>query len=121
MSRQEMLNGAAGTIIEKRAKAHRGLPELSEVIYTNMGMCATRGDYAQMGRMTPEINIVGPFGQKKFTVKTYHGQNGKKEWRRDFLRCSRDWHGGVPLFGYNKSSALSLIFYGGMGLFPELC
>ncbi|KAF9255156.1 hypothetical protein L218DRAFT_950984 [Marasmius fiardii PR-910] len=45
-----------------------------------------------------ELNIVGPFAQKKFTVKTYRGQNAMKEWRRDFLSCSADWcRSSIPL------------------------
>ncbi|KAG7090147.1 hypothetical protein E1B28_011755 [Marasmius oreades] len=59
-----------------------------------------------------EINITGSFGHKKFTVKTYHGLNAMKEWRRDFSRCSQDWQGNIPLFGYNVSSYPSLIFHG---------
>ncbi|KAF9267840.1 hypothetical protein L218DRAFT_649132 [Marasmius fiardii PR-910] len=59
-----------------------------------------------------EINVAGPFGQKKFTVKTYRGRHAHKEWQRDFVRCSRGWCGDIPLFGYNKSSVPSLIFCG---------
>ncbi|KAF9257436.1 hypothetical protein L218DRAFT_1006184 [Marasmius fiardii PR-910] len=135
MSHQEMLHGATGisikksrisnTIVEKRAKIHRGLPELSEFTEVKRGdiykhgnvcyswrLCSNGKDDTEAAVYHAEINIVGPFGQKKFTVKTYHGQNGKKEWRRDFLRCSRDWHGDIPLFGYNMSSVPLLIFYG---------
>ncbi|KAF9257763.1 hypothetical protein L218DRAFT_990917 [Marasmius fiardii PR-910] len=59
-----------------------------------------------------ELNIVGPFAQKKVTVKTYRGRNAMEEWRRDFLSCSTDWRGDIPLFGYNMSSIPSLIFCG---------
>ncbi|KAF9261538.1 hypothetical protein L218DRAFT_961299 [Marasmius fiardii PR-910] len=69
-----------------------------------------------------ELNIAGPFGQKKFTVKTYRGRNAMKEWRRDFLRCSdsEDWCRDIPLFGYNTSSVPLLIFRGGTFLSTEL-
>ncbi|KAG7085888.1 hypothetical protein E1B28_003422 [Marasmius oreades] len=56
--------------------------------------------------------ISGRFGDNKFTVKTYRGPNAMKEWRRDFLRISKDWCGVVPLFGYSKSSVPLLIFHG---------
>ncbi|KAF9262446.1 hypothetical protein L218DRAFT_405676 [Marasmius fiardii PR-910] len=108
----------------KKGKTNRDLPELSEFtevkrgdIYKYGNSCYSWRFYSN-GKDTEaaiyhaEINIVGPFGQKKYTIKTYHGRSGRKEWRREFLRCSRDWHGDVPLFGYNKSSVPSLIFYG---------
>ncbi|KAF9259156.1 hypothetical protein L218DRAFT_990162 [Marasmius fiardii PR-910] len=59
-----------------------------------------------------ELNMVGSFAQKKFTVKTYRGQNAMEEWRRDFLSCSADWCRDIPLFGYNRSSIPLLIFCG---------
>ncbi|KAF9254895.1 hypothetical protein L218DRAFT_1082111 [Marasmius fiardii PR-910] len=113
------------TIVEKRAKIHRGLPEFSEFSEVKRGdiykdkdvcyswrLCSNGKDDTEAAVYTAQIMIAGRFGDSKFTVKTYHGRNGKKEWRRDFLRCSRDWHGDVPLFGYNKSSVPLLIFHG---------
>ncbi|KAF9256253.1 hypothetical protein L218DRAFT_1007599 [Marasmius fiardii PR-910] len=148
MSRQEILHGATGinidrshfsnvgrdqyndctihqTIVEKRAKIHRGLPEFSEFSEVKRGdiykdkdicyswrLCSNGKDDTEAAVYTAQIMIAGRFGDSKFTVKTYDGQNGKKEWRRDFLKCSRDSHGDVPLFGYNKSSVPLLIFHG---------
>ncbi|KAF9261832.1 hypothetical protein L218DRAFT_988702 [Marasmius fiardii PR-910] len=115
------------TIIEKRAKIiNRDLPGLSEFtevkwgdIYKDKDVCYSwrlcsnaKLDNTEAAVFHAEINIVGSFGQKKYTVKTYHGRNGKKEWRRDLLRCSGDWHRDIPLFGYTRSSVPSLIFYG---------
>ncbi|KAF9257388.1 hypothetical protein L218DRAFT_1006252 [Marasmius fiardii PR-910] len=134
MSHQEMLHGGTGTIVEKGEKIYRGLLELSEFTEVKRGdihkhgnmcyswrLCSNGKDDTEAAVYHAEIIIVGPFGQKKYTVKTYHGQNRKREWRQDLVRCSRDWHGDVLLFGYNKSSVPLLIFYGGMGLFPEIC
>ncbi|KAF9262469.1 hypothetical protein L218DRAFT_406923 [Marasmius fiardii PR-910] len=73
-------------------------------------LCSNGKDETEAAVYYAEINIAGSFGQKKFTVKAYHGRNAKKEWRRDFLRCSTNED--VPLFGYNQSSVPSLIFYG---------
>ncbi|KAG7090126.1 hypothetical protein E1B28_011735 [Marasmius oreades] len=116
------------TIIQtqyKKRKIGRYLPELSEFteikrgdIYKSKDVCyswrlrSNGKDDTEAAVFHAEINIIGSFGQKKFTVKTYRGQNAIKEWRRDFLRCSQDWRGDIPLFGYNQSSVPSLIFCG---------
>ncbi|KAG7086055.1 hypothetical protein E1B28_003575 [Marasmius oreades] len=84
-------------------------------IYKDKDVCHTtngNNDATEAAVYYAEININGPFGQKKFTVKTYRGRNARKEWKRDFLRCSMDWCGDVPLFGYNTSSVPLLIFCG---------
>ncbi|KAF9254525.1 hypothetical protein L218DRAFT_1009580 [Marasmius fiardii PR-910] len=70
------------------------------------------GDDTEAAVYHAELNIVGSFAQKKFTVKTYRGRNAMEEWRRDFLSCSADWCRDVPLFGYNMSSIPLLIFCG---------
>ncbi|KAF9262434.1 hypothetical protein L218DRAFT_1000641 [Marasmius fiardii PR-910] len=138
----EIFTGATGisikksrfsnTVIERRAKINRGLLDLSQFTEVKRGdiykdkevcyswrLCSSGKDDTEAAVYTAQIMVAGHFGESKFTVKTYCGRNGKKEWQQDFLRCSTDWHGDVPLFGYNKSSVPSLIFYGGMGLFPE--
>ncbi|KAF9259475.1 hypothetical protein L218DRAFT_1003822 [Marasmius fiardii PR-910] len=63
-------------------------------------LCSSGKDGTEGAVYTAELNIAGSFGLKKFTVKTYCGKNALEEWRRDFLRCSTDWRGNVPLFGY---------------------
>ncbi|KAF9262506.1 hypothetical protein L218DRAFT_408357 [Marasmius fiardii PR-910] len=109
----------------KKKKINRGLPELSEFTEVKRGdiykdkdicyswrLCSNGKDDTEAAVYHAQIMVAGRFGDSKFTVKTYHGRNGKKEWRRDFLRCSRDWHGDIPLFGYNRSSVPLLIFHG---------
>ncbi|KAG7090113.1 hypothetical protein E1B28_011724 [Marasmius oreades] len=109
----------------KNKKVSRDLPELSEYteikrgdIYKSKdGVCyswnlRSNGKDTEMAVYTAELNITGPFGQKKFTVKTYRGRNAMKEWRHDFSQCSKDWLRDVPLFGYDRSSVPSLIFSG---------
>ncbi|KAG7090100.1 hypothetical protein E1B28_011714 [Marasmius oreades] len=111
---------------DKKRKIGRGFPELSEFTEIKRGdvykskdgvcyswnLCSNEKDDTEMAVYTAELNITGPFGQKKFTVKTYRGRNAMKEWRRDFSRCSKDWLRDVPLFGYDRSSVPSLIFCG---------
>ncbi|KAF9258065.1 hypothetical protein L218DRAFT_1067368 [Marasmius fiardii PR-910] len=75
-------------------------------------LCSNGKDDTEAAVYHAELNIDGPFAQKKFTVKTYHGRNAMEEWRRDFLRCSADWCRDIPLFGYNMSSIPLLIFCG---------
>ncbi|KAF9261555.1 hypothetical protein L218DRAFT_491145 [Marasmius fiardii PR-910] len=77
-------------------------------------LCSNGKDDTEAAVYRAELNITGPFGQKKFTVKTYRGRNAMKEWRRDFLRCSdpEDWCRDIPLFGYSASSVPLLIFCG---------
>ncbi|KAG7090095.1 hypothetical protein E1B28_011711 [Marasmius oreades] len=110
----------------KNKKVSRDLPELSEYTEIKRGdiykskdgvcyswrLCSNGKDDTEMAVYTAELNITGPFGQKKFTVKTYRGRSAMKEWRRDFSRCSKDWLRDVPLFGYDRSSVPSLIFCG---------
>ncbi|KAF9261560.1 hypothetical protein L218DRAFT_491352 [Marasmius fiardii PR-910] len=104
------------------------LPELSEFtevkrgdIYKNPNgvcyswrLCSNGKDNTEAAVYHAELNIAGPFGQKKFTVKTYRGRNAMKEWRRDFLRCSdsEDWCRDIPLFGYSMTSVPLLILCG---------
>ncbi|KAF9261974.1 hypothetical protein L218DRAFT_470513 [Marasmius fiardii PR-910] len=113
--------------LEKRNKI-LNLPQLSEFTEVKRGdiykdsrgvcyswrLCSNGKDNTEAAVYHAEINIVGPFGQKKFTVKTYRGRNAMKEWRRDFLRCSdsEDWCRDIPLFGYCASSVPKLIFCG---------
>ncbi|KAF9254897.1 hypothetical protein L218DRAFT_1082112 [Marasmius fiardii PR-910] len=121
-------NNCYQTIVQnggKKRKTNRGLPELSEFTEVKRGDIYKHGNVCYSWRLgsngkddteaavyTAQIMITGCFWDSKFTVKTYHGRNGKKEWQRDFLRCSGDWHGSIPLFGYNKSSVPLLIFHG---------
>ncbi|KAF9256226.1 hypothetical protein L218DRAFT_1027478 [Marasmius fiardii PR-910] len=113
----------------RKGKVTRGLHELSECTEVKRGdiykdkdvcyswqLCSNGKDDTEAAVYTAQIMIAGRFADNKFTVKTYHGQNGEKEWQRDFQRCSKDCHGDVPLFGYNKSSVPSLIFHGGRDL-----
>ncbi|KAG7090046.1 hypothetical protein E1B28_011665 [Marasmius oreades] len=110
---------------DKRTKVDRHLPELSEFTEIKRGdivkdkdvcyswqLCSNRKDDTAACVYIAQIMISGQFGESKYTVKTFHGRNAIKEWGRDFSRCSRDWHGDIPLFGYNKSSVPSLIFCG---------
>ncbi|KAF9261547.1 hypothetical protein L218DRAFT_490795 [Marasmius fiardii PR-910] len=108
------------------------LPELSEFtevkrgdIYKNPNgvcyswrLCSNGKDNTEAAVYHAELNIAGPFGQKKFTVKTYRGRNAMKEWHQDFLRCSdsEDWCRDIPLFGYSMTSVPLLILCG--ELFP---
>ncbi|KAF9262482.1 hypothetical protein L218DRAFT_1077979 [Marasmius fiardii PR-910] len=109
----------------KKRKINRDPPELSQFTEIKWGniykdkdvcyswrLCSNGKDDTEAAVYTAQIMISGHFGDSKYTVKTYHGRNGKKEWRRDFQRCSGDWHRDIPLFGYNKSSVPSLIFHG---------
>ncbi|KAF9261556.1 hypothetical protein L218DRAFT_988850 [Marasmius fiardii PR-910] len=113
---------------QKDLKIGMHLPELSQfseikrgdIYKDSSGVCYSwrlcsngKGD-TEAAVYHAELNIAGPFGQKKFTVKTYRGRNAKKEWRQDFLRCSdsEDWCRDIPLFGYNTSSVPLLIFCG---------
>ncbi|KAG7090090.1 hypothetical protein E1B28_011707 [Marasmius oreades] len=109
----------------KKKKSDNDLPELSEFTEIKRGdiykskdagyswqLCSNGKDDTEAAVYHAEINVTGSFGQKTFTVKTYRGRNAMKQWRRDFLRCSKDWLGDVALFGYNKSSVPSLIFCG---------
>ncbi|KAF9261549.1 hypothetical protein L218DRAFT_490762 [Marasmius fiardii PR-910] len=75
---------------------------------------SNRKDDTEAAVYHARINVAGPFGQEKFTVKTYRGRNAMKEWRRDFLRCSDpgDWCRNIPLFGFSAPSVPSLIFCG---------
>ncbi|KAF9257426.1 hypothetical protein L218DRAFT_1080930 [Marasmius fiardii PR-910] len=116
------------TIVQTQSRRKKGditkdIPELSEFTEVRRGDISKDKDVCYSWRLYSngkeeteasvfyaELNIAGSFGQRKFTVKTYRGRNAKKEWRRDFVRCSKDWY--TPLFGYNKSSVPLLIFYG---------
>ncbi|KAG7090018.1 hypothetical protein E1B28_011639 [Marasmius oreades] len=110
---------------EKRTKVGRDLPGLSEYTEIKRGdiykdndvcyswqLCSNGNDDTEAAVYVARIMIGGQFGQNRYTVKTYRGRNAKKEWRRDFSRCSEDWLRNIPLFGYNKSSVPSLIFCG---------
>ncbi|KAF9261558.1 hypothetical protein L218DRAFT_1001601 [Marasmius fiardii PR-910] len=117
----------------RKDKIGMHLPELSQFSEIKRGdiykdssgvcyswrLCSNGKDDTEAAVYHAELNITGPFGQKKFTVKTYRGRNAKKEWRRDFLRCSEDWCRDIPLFGYNTSSVPLLIFCG--ELIPIAC
>ncbi|KAF9258735.1 hypothetical protein L218DRAFT_948118 [Marasmius fiardii PR-910] len=91
---------------EKEFNIGMGLPELSQFtevkqgdIYKDLSDCARTGKMTQR-RLSITLNFAGPFGQKKFTAKTYRGPDAMKEWHRDFLRCSdyEDWcRSSVPL------------------------
>ncbi|KAF9261523.1 hypothetical protein L218DRAFT_489324 [Marasmius fiardii PR-910] len=111
---------------KKDFKTRMHLPELSQFSEVKRGdiykdpsgvcyswrLCSNGKDDTEAAVYHAELNITGPFGQKKFTVKTYRGRNAMKEWRRDFLRCSdsEDWCRDIPLFGYNSSAVPLLIF-----------
>ncbi|KAG7090161.1 hypothetical protein E1B28_011769 [Marasmius oreades] len=75
-------------------------------------LCSNASGTTEAAVYTAEIMIAGRFGTNKFTVKTYHGRNAMKEWKRDFQRCSQDWRGNVPVFGYSKTTVPLLIFHG---------
>ncbi|KAG7090254.1 hypothetical protein E1B28_011851 [Marasmius oreades] len=81
-------------------------------VFYSWNLCSNGKDDTEAAVYHAELNITGSFGQKKFTVKTYHGRNAMKEWRRDFAQCSKDLLRDVPLFGFNKSAVPSLIFCG---------
>ncbi|KAG7090030.1 hypothetical protein E1B28_011650 [Marasmius oreades] len=110
---------------DKRTKVDSDPPELSEYTEIKRGdifkdkdicyswqLCSNGKDDTEAAVYIAQIMIGGRFGESKYTVKTYHGRNAAKEWRRDFSRCSMDWLRDVPLFGYNKSSVPLLIFCG---------
>ncbi|KAG7098151.1 hypothetical protein E1B28_000121 [Marasmius oreades] len=119
---------------EKRTNVGRGLlsglSEFTEIkrgdIYKDKDicyswqLCSNGKEDTEAAVYHADIHVNGSFGQKKFTVKTYHGRDAMKEWKRDFSRCSKDWRRDIPLFGYNKSSVPSLIFCGGIYSFTEI-
>ncbi|KAF9257420.1 hypothetical protein L218DRAFT_965331 [Marasmius fiardii PR-910] len=85
------------TIVEKRAKTNRDLPELSGFTEIKQGdidklgdicyswrLCSNGKDDTEAAVYTTQIMIAGHFGDSKYTVKTYHGQNEKKG-------CSTIW------------------------------
>ncbi|KAF9262445.1 hypothetical protein L218DRAFT_1000650 [Marasmius fiardii PR-910] len=117
-----------------KRRVDRGLLKLSEFtevkrgdIYKDTNVChswklfSNGKDETEAAIYYAEINTAGSFGQRKFTIKAYHGRNAKKEWERDFLKCYKDWTGDIPLFGYNRSPEVPLlIFYGELVPFAHI-
>ncbi|KAF9260707.1 hypothetical protein L218DRAFT_962280 [Marasmius fiardii PR-910] len=110
---------------KKRRRLGKDIPELSEFteikrgdiykskdVYYAQQLSSNRKDMTEAAVYHAEIHTAGSLGQGKFTIKTYRGQNAMKDWRHDFLICSKDWCRNVPLFGYNKESVPLLIFHG---------
>ncbi|KAG7098161.1 hypothetical protein E1B28_000130 [Marasmius oreades] len=75
----------------KKRKICSGLLELSEFTEIKRGdiykdkdicyfwqLCSNGKDNTEAAVYHADINITGPFGQKKFTVKEYRGRNAKK-------------------------------------------
>ncbi|KAI3606049.1 hypothetical protein WG66_003936 [Moniliophthora roreri] len=53
----------------------------------------------------------------RFTAVSYGGQDAHKLWKKDFTACSRlQDHTAAQLFGINRSSIPSLIFYNGLSV-----
>ncbi|KAF9256066.1 hypothetical protein L218DRAFT_1007855 [Marasmius fiardii PR-910] len=109
----------------KRRKVEADLIELSEFTEVKRGdiykdkdvgnswrLRSNEKDATEAAVYLADIAIPSRFRTNKFTVKTYRGRQAMKEWRRDFLRCSKDWRGNVPLYGYSRSSVPLLIFHG---------
>ncbi|KAK7052971.1 hypothetical protein VNI00_004291 [Paramarasmius palmivorus] len=72
-----------------------------------------REGVALSARRTAHIaEIMHGHRKSKFTVVTYRGKDAEKVWKRDFDNLSQnEGIGNVQLFGLNRSSIPSLIFY----------